>query len=77
MPRQAGDETPAPARRRGAGAGGVSRASFVSGALRELSVGLVSGNFWMYPALAGMLARASGSSFRPGLSQPSDDCVME
>jgi hypothetical protein len=60
-----------------AGAGGVSRASFVSGALRERSVGLVRGNFWLYRASAGMLATASGRSFRPGLSQPTDDCVVE
>jgi hypothetical protein len=60
-----------------AGSGGVTRATFVSGALRELSVGLVKGNFWLYRASAGMLARASGSSFRPGLSQPTDDCGVE
>jgi hypothetical protein len=60
-----------------AGAGGASRASFVSGALRELSVGLVRGNFWLNRASAGMLARASGSTFRPGLSQPTEDHVVE
>jgi hypothetical protein len=57
--------------------GRVSRASFVSGDLRELSGGLVKGNFWLYRVLAGVLARASSSSFRPGISQPTDDCVVE
>jgi hypothetical protein len=60
-----------------AGAGGVSWASFVSGALRELSGSLVRGNFWLYRVSAGVLARASGSSFRPGLSQPTDHCVVK
>jgi hypothetical protein len=60
-----------------AGASGVSRASFVSGGLRELSVDLVRGNFWLYRATVGMLARVSGSSFRPCLSQPTDDFVVE
>jgi hypothetical protein len=59
-----------------AGASGVSRASLVSGTLRELSVGLARRNFWLYFASASMLARTSGSSFRPGLSQPTDDCVV-
>jgi hypothetical protein len=60
-----------------AGAGGASQDSFVSGALRELSIGLVRGNFWLCRASAGMLARDSGSTFRPSLSQPTDDCVVE
>jgi hypothetical protein len=49
-----------------AGLGGVSRASFVDGALRELSVGLVRGNYFLYRASVGMLARSSGACFRPG-----------
>jgi hypothetical protein len=56
-----------------AGPGGVSRASFVAGALRELSVGLIWGNFLLYRASVGMLARSSGSSFRAGLSVPNDE----
>jgi hypothetical protein len=60
-----------------AGSGGVMWATLVSGALHELSVGLVRGTFWLYCASAGMLARASGSSFRPGRIQPTDDCVVE
>jgi hypothetical protein len=59
------------------GAGALSRALFVLSALRVLSVGLVRGDFSEYLASVGMLARASGSSFRPGLSQPTDDCVVE
>jgi hypothetical protein len=59
-----------------AGHGGVSRASFVAGALRELSVGLIRGNFLLYRASIGMLARSSGSSFRAGLSVPTDKHVV-
>jgi hypothetical protein len=59
-----------------AGPGGVSRASFVAGALRELSVGLIRGNFSLYRASVGMLARSSISSFRAGLSVPTDEHVV-
>jgi hypothetical protein len=59
-----------------AGLGGVSRASFVAGALRELSVGLIRGNFLLYGASVGMLAKSSGSSFRAGLSVPTDEHVV-
>jgi hypothetical protein len=55
--------------------GGVSRSSFVAGALRELSVGLCRGNLMAYRASLGVLARFSGSSFRPGLSLPTDGHV--
>jgi hypothetical protein len=60
-----------------AGPGGVSRASFVDGALRKLSVGLVRGNHFLYRASVGMLARSSGACFRPGLARPTDDCCAE
>jgi hypothetical protein len=60
-----------------AGPGGVSRASFVAGALRELSKGLIRGNFLLYRASVGMLARSSGSSFRAGLSVPTDEHVVQ
>jgi hypothetical protein len=59
-----------------AGPGGVSRASFVAGALRELSVGLIRGNFLLYRASVGMLVRSSGSSLRAGLSVPTDEHVV-
>jgi hypothetical protein len=59
-----------------AGPGGVSRASFVAGALRELSVGLIRGTFLLYRASVGMLARSSGSSFQAGLSVPTDEHVV-
>jgi hypothetical protein len=49
-----------------------SRASFVAGALREISVGLNWGDLFCYRASAGMLARSSGASFRPGLAVPTD-----
>jgi hypothetical protein len=52
-----------------AGAGGVTRASFVHGALRKLSVGLCRGSS------VGMLARWSGASYRAGLSVPTGECM--
>jgi hypothetical protein len=58
-----------------AGPGGVTRASFVNGALRELSVGLCRGNFFAYRASVGMLFRCSGASFRAGMRVPTDECV--
>jgi hypothetical protein len=60
-----------------AGPEGVSRASFVDGALRELSVGLAKGNYFLYRASVGMLARSSGACFRPGLARSTDDCCAE
>jgi hypothetical protein len=62
-----------------AGPGGVTRASFVNGALRELSVGLCihlrRGDFFAYRASVGMMARCSGASFRAGMRVPTDECV--
>jgi hypothetical protein len=58
-----------------AGHGGVSRSSFVAGALRELSIGLCRGNFLSYRASVGVLARASGASFRAGMCVPTDECL--
>jgi hypothetical protein len=63
-----GDET--------AGPGGVLPASFVAGALRELSVGLIRGNFLLYCASVGMLAGSSESSFRAGSSVPTHEDVV-
>jgi hypothetical protein len=60
-----------------AGPGGISRASFVDGALRELSVGLVKSNYFLHRASVGMLARPSGACFRPGQARPTDDCCAE
>jgi hypothetical protein len=54
-----------------AGPGGVMRASFVAGALREISVGLCRGNFFMYRACLG--AKSSGTGFRAGMSVPTDE----
>jgi hypothetical protein len=39
--------------------GDVSRDSFVAGALRELSMGSILGNFLLYRASVGMLARST------------------
>jgi hypothetical protein len=61
-----------------AGPGGVSPASFVVGALREIaaiSIGLIRGDFFCDRASAGMLAGSSDASFRPGLAVPADACV--
>jgi hypothetical protein len=56
-----------------AGPGGVQRASFVAGALRELSVGLCRGNFFMYRSCLGMLAKSSGTGFWAGMRVPTDE----
>jgi hypothetical protein len=53
-----------------AGPEGVSWASFVEVALRELGVGLVRGNYFLYRASVGMLVRSSGACFRLGLAGP-------
>jgi hypothetical protein len=57
------------------GPGGVTWASFVNGALRELCVGLCRGNFLSYRASVGMSARSRGASFQAGLSEPMDECM--
>jgi hypothetical protein len=46
--------------------GGVSRASCVEGALRELSVELVRGDYFLYRASVGMLPASVGHASRPG-----------
>jgi hypothetical protein len=58
-----------------AGPGVITRASFVAGTLRELSVGLCRGNFLMYRASGGMFARVSGRGFRAGLAVPTDEAI--
>jgi hypothetical protein len=58
-----------------AGPVGVIRASFVNGALRELSVGLCRGNFLSYQVSVGMFDRSSGASLRAGLSVPTNACM--
>jgi hypothetical protein len=52
------------------GPGGVTRASFGAGALREISVGLVREKFYLLSGIRLMLARSSSASFRPGLAWP-------
>jgi hypothetical protein len=56
-----------------AGPGGVQRTFFVAGALREISVGLCRGNFFMYRACLGMLAKSSGTGFRAGMRVPTHE----
>jgi hypothetical protein len=56
-----------------AGLGGVTRASFVAGALREIGVGLCRGNFFMYRACLGMYTQSSGMEFRVGMRVPTDE----
>jgi hypothetical protein len=52
-----------------------TRASFVAGALWELSVGLCRGNCAMYWARAGFHALVTGQSFCTGMVSPSDEVV--
>jgi hypothetical protein len=56
-----------------AGPGGVTRASLVAGALRETSVELCRGTFFMCRACLGMFAKSSGTGFRAGMSVPTDE----
>jgi hypothetical protein len=56
-----------------AGPGGITRTSFVAGALWEFSVGLCRCNFFMYRACLGMSAKSSGTGFRAGMSVPTDE----
>jgi hypothetical protein len=60
-----GDEAASP--------GGVDLASFVAGALCQLSIGLCSGNFFMYRACLGILAKSSGTGFRAGMRVATDE----
>jgi hypothetical protein len=55
--------------------GGVTRASFVNGALRELNVGLCRGNILSYRAPVGILVRSRGTPFRASLRVPTDECM--
>jgi hypothetical protein len=56
-----------------AGPGGVTRASFVAGALWEIRVGLRRSNFFMYRACLGMFAKSSGTGSLVGMSVPTDE----
>jgi hypothetical protein len=56
-----------------AGPGGVTRVSFVAGPLREISVGLCRGIFFMYRVCLGMFAKSSGAGFRAGMTVPTDE----
>jgi hypothetical protein len=53
--------------------GGIGRASFVAGALRDLSIGLCRGIFFMYRACLCMLAKSSGTGFRADMRVPTDE----
>jgi hypothetical protein len=56
-----------------AGPGGVTRAPFVAGAMREIGIGLCRGNFFVYRACLGMFAKSNGTGFRAGISVPTDE----
>jgi hypothetical protein len=56
-----------------AGPGGVTRALFVAGTLQEPSIGLCRGNFLLYRATVGMLARASRMGYQAGMTAPTDE----
>jgi hypothetical protein len=58
-----------------AGPGGISRASFVAGTLREIGIGLCRGNLILYCGIVGMLDRATGSHFCAWLHVPTDNIV--
>jgi hypothetical protein len=45
----------------------------VASALRDLSVWLCRGNFLMYRACLGMLAKSCGAGFRAGMRVPTDE----
>jgi hypothetical protein len=47
----------------------------IAGAIRELSVGMCRGNFYVYRDGYGLLAGALGHGFRPGLARPADEVV--
>jgi hypothetical protein len=56
-----------------AGPGRVNRASFVAGALRELSIGLRRGNVFMYRACLEILAKSRGTGCWAGMRVPTDE----
>jgi hypothetical protein len=55
-----------------AGPGGVSRALFMAGTLRELGVGLIRGDLLLYHASVSVLAWSSGTSLWAALIVPAD-----
>jgi hypothetical protein len=57
--------------------GRVLRALVVKGAPRELGIGVESCNYFLYRLPVGMLARSSGTCFRPGLALTTNDCYAE
>jgi hypothetical protein len=59
-----------------AGLDGIIQASFVAGAMRELSLGLRGGISLFYRASVGMFAQVSGTGIRPGMDTPTDKHVM-
>jgi hypothetical protein len=54
---------------------GVSKSGFVASAIRELSMGLCRGNYYMSRAAWGLLAQVTGHGFRMGTDCPSDEVV--
>jgi hypothetical protein len=56
--------------------GGVSWESFLEGALRELSIGLVRENYFMHRSCVGAHAWLTGQSFRTGMTVPTDEPLV-
>jgi hypothetical protein len=52
----------------------VSKSGFESSVLRELSVGLCRGNYYMYCVVWG-LTKVTGHAFRAGADRPTDEVV--
>jgi hypothetical protein len=54
---------------------GVSKSGFAASAIRELSVGLCRGSYYMYRAVWGLLAQVTGHGFCAGAGRPTDEVV--
>jgi hypothetical protein len=59
-----------------AGLDGIIQASFVAGAMRELSLGLRRSISLIYRASVGMFAQVSGTGIWPGMDMPTEKHVM-
>jgi hypothetical protein len=54
---------------------GVRKSGFVASAIRELSLGLCRGNYYMYRAAWGLLAQVTWHGFRAGADRLPDAVV--
>jgi hypothetical protein len=53
----------------------VSKSGYVASVVREHSVGLCRGNYYVYRAAWGLLAQVTGHEFRAGAEHPTDEVV--